>query len=65
MNKEYMLKAIELAKLSLNSEDVPVGAVVVKGGKASEVITDNGVIGGNINENGYFALITREKGYKA
>lgn len=32
MNKEYMLKAIELAKLSFKSDDVPVGAVVVKDG---------------------------------
>ena len=31
MNKEYMLKALELAKLSLDSADVPVGAVVVRG----------------------------------
>ncbi len=33
MNKEFMQKAIELAKKSLESEDVPVGAVVVKDGK--------------------------------
>lgn len=33
MNKEYMLKALELAKKSLDSADVPVGAVVVKDGK--------------------------------
>ncbi len=33
MNKEYMWRAIELAKLSLKSDDVPVGAVVVKGGE--------------------------------
>lgn len=32
MNKEFMLKAIELAKKSLGSDDVPVGAVVVKDG---------------------------------
>lgn len=32
MNKQYMLRAIELAKLSLDSGDVPVGAVVVKDG---------------------------------
>lgn len=33
MNKEFMSKAIELAKKSLSSEDVPVGAVVVKDGE--------------------------------
>lgn len=33
MNKEYMYKAIELAKMSLESDDVPVGAVIVKDGK--------------------------------
>lgn len=32
MNEEYMKKAIELAKMSLDSDDVPVGAVVVKDG---------------------------------
>ena len=33
MNKEYMKKAIELAYKSLDSDDVPVGAVVVKDDK--------------------------------
>ena len=33
MNEEYMKKAIELAKMSLDSDDVPVGAVVVKDGQ--------------------------------
>ena len=33
MNKEYMKKAIELAKKSLKADDVPVGAVVVRGGE--------------------------------
>ena len=40
MNKEYMKRAIELAKLSLDSEDVPVGAVIVK---------DNKIIGEGYN----------------
>ena len=40
MNKEYMLKALELAKKSLVSEDVPVGAVIVK---------DNKIIGEGYN----------------
>lgn len=44
--------------------DVP-NAVLIKNGKGAEIITDNGVIGGSVNENGYFVLITREKGYKA
>ena len=33
MNNEYMRRAIELAEESLNSEDVPVGAVIVKNGE--------------------------------
>ena len=33
MNKEYMIKALELAKRSLDSDDVPVGAIVVKNGE--------------------------------
>ncbi len=40
MKKEYMLKALELAKKSLVSEDVPVGAVIVK---------DNKIIGEGYN----------------
>ena len=33
MNKEFMYEAIRLAKKALESGDVPVGAVVVKGGE--------------------------------
>ena len=33
MNKEYMLMALGLAKMSLKSEDVPVGALVVLNGE--------------------------------
>ncbi len=33
MNKKYMQKALEQAKLSLGSDDVPVGAIVVKDGQ--------------------------------
>lgn len=33
MNKEYMLKAIELARRCYESDDVPVGAVIVKDGE--------------------------------
>ena len=35
MNKEYMMRALRLAKMSLDSDDVPVGAVVVRN---SEII---------------------------
>lgn len=41
MNKTYMQRAIELAKLCLLSDDVPVGAVVVK---------DNKIIGEGYNK---------------
>ena len=33
MNKEYMNMALDLAKMSLKSEDVPVGAVIVRNGE--------------------------------
>lgn len=33
MNKKFMLKAIELARIAAQNGDVPVGAVVVKDGK--------------------------------
>lgn len=33
MSKQFMLRALELAKLSLDSDDVPVGAVIIKGGE--------------------------------
>lgn len=33
LNKEYMQRALEFAKLSLISDDVPVGAIVVKDGE--------------------------------
>lgn len=46
------------------SFDVP-NAVLTKNGKSVEFVTENFVIGGNVNKNGYCALITREKGYKA
>lgn len=40
-------------------------AAVVKNGNVTELVTGNNVIGGSVNENGYSAVITREKGYKA
>ena len=46
------------------SFDVP-GAVVAKNGDAKEIATENPVIGGAVNKNGYCAIVTREKGYKA
>ena len=33
MNKEYMNMALDLARMSLKSEDVPVGAVIVRNGE--------------------------------
>ena len=33
MNNEYMNMALDLAKMSLKSEDVPVGAVIVRNGE--------------------------------
>ncbi len=46
------------------SFDVP-GAMLTKGGDSLEFATENNIIGGSVNKNGYCALITREKGYKA
>lgn len=46
------------------SFDVP-GAMLTKGGNSIEFSTENNIIGGSVNKNGYCALITREKGYKA
>lgn len=46
------------------SFDVP-GAMLTKGGNSVELATENNIIGGSVNKNGYCALITREKGYKA
>ncbi|MBQ6999106.1 MAG: hypothetical protein IJN62_04890 [Clostridia bacterium] len=46
------------------SFDVP-GAMLTKGGDSVEFATENNIIGGSVNKNGYCALITREKGYKA
>lgn len=40
-------------------------AVIAKDGEALELITETPVIGGSVNENGYCAVVTREKGYKA
>lgn len=40
-------------------------ATLIKGGKATELVTGNNVIGGSVNDDGYCAIITREKGYKA
>lgn len=40
-------------------------AMLTKDGKSIELTTGNFVIGGSVNKNGYCALITREKGYKA
>lgn len=40
-------------------------AYIIKNGKATALVTGNPVIGGTVNENGYSALITREKGYKS
>lgn len=41
------------------------GATVVKDGNPTEISTDDAVIIGTINKNGYVALVTKEKGYKA
>lgn len=41
------------------------GATVVKDGNPTEISTDDAVITGTINKNGYVALVTKEKGYKA
>lgn len=41
------------------------GAMVIQNGNPMEVPTDDAVITGSINKNGYFALVTKEKGYKA
>ncbi len=46
------------------SFDVP-GAVLTKGGDSIEFAVENHIIGGSVNKNGYCALVTREKGYKA
>jgi len=54
-NSEYALC------YSFDSENV----TLIKNGKATEFVTGNPVIGGNVNKNGYSAIITREKGYKA
>lgn len=40
-------------------------AMLTKGGNSIEFTTDTPVIGGSVNKNGYCAIITREKGYKA
>lgn len=40
-------------------------AYIIKNGKTVELLTGNPVIGGTVNENGYSAVITREKGYKS
>lgn len=40
-------------------------AYIIKNGKSTELLTGNPVIGGTVNENGYSAIITREKGYKS
>lgn len=41
------------------------GAMVVKDGNQMAVQTDDTVITGSINKNGYFALVTEEKGFKS
>lgn len=41
------------------------GATIIKDGNPTAVPTDDAVITGTINKNGYFALVTEEKGYKA
>lgn len=41
------------------------GAVLTKGGKSQTIATENPIIGGSVNKNGYCAIVTREKGYKA
>lgn len=40
-------------------------AMLTKDGDSMELITGFNVIGGSVNKNGYCALVTREKGYKA
>ena len=46
------------------SFDAP-NVTLTKNGKPIEFATENFVIGGNVNKNGYCTVITREKGYKA
>lgn len=41
------------------------GAVLTKGGKSQTIATENPIVGGSVNKNGYCAIVTREKGYKA
>lgn len=40
-------------------------AIITKDGKSQNIVTQTPVIGGSVNKNGYFAIVTREKGYKA
>lgn len=52
-------------KYLLNYSFDAENAAVIKNGNVTELVTGNNVIGGSINENGYSAVITREKGYRA
>lgn len=47
------------------SFDVANAVLSKDGGDVIELVTEASVIGGSVNENGYCAVVTREKGYKA